>query len=178
VARAGRDPRRSARRDRRRHRTRPARPVGHRVGRAVSACRRRAGRAAAQRHRRSSARAPERGVTSARIPRRAFLAAILAAGAARTAIAADESDLAPFDDLMITFLKNEQPPGAELAVANHGHLVYARGFGVTAHHGSDAVQPTALFRIASISKPITAVAILQLVERGRLSLDAGVWDLL
>jgi len=79
---------------------------------------------------------------------------------------------------MITFLRNEQPPGAELAVANDGHLVYARGFGVTAYHGSDAVQPTALFRIASISKPITAVAILQLVERGKLSLDAGVWELL
>jgi N-acyl-D-amino-acid deacylase len=77
---------------------------------------------------------------------------------------------------MITFLKNEQPPGAELAVAKDGHLVYARGFGVTAYHGTEAVQPTALFRIGSISKPITAVAVLQLVERGKLALDAGVWE--
>src|SRR5262249_31395645 len=42
----------------------------------------------------------------------------------------------------------------------------------------EAVESTALFRIGSISKPITAVAILQLVERGKLSLDAGVWELL
>ena len=40
------------------------------------------------------------------------------------------------------------------------------------------MQPPALFRIASLSKPITAVAVLQLVERHQLTLDAKVWDVL
>jgi CubicO group peptidase (beta-lactamase class C family) len=105
-----------------------------------------------------------------------FLGTLLAT--AGTALAVEPADLAPFDDLMLTFLKDERPPGAELAVTKNGHLVYARGFGVTAYHGTDAVQSTALFRIASISKPITAVAVLQLVERGKLALDASVWELL
>jgi N-acyl-D-amino-acid deacylase len=113
-----------------------------------------------------------------RIPRRAFLAAILTAVATRTALAAEEASLAAFDDVMATFLKTERPPGAELAVAKDGHLVYARGFGVTAYQGTEAVQPSALFRIASISKPITAVAILQLIERGKLGLDTRVWEVL
>lgn len=40
------------------------------------------------------------------------------------------------------------------------------------------MQPDSLFRIASISKPITAVAVLTLVEKGKLDLDAKVHDLL
>ena len=40
------------------------------------------------------------------------------------------------------------------------------------------VEPDSLFRIASISKPITAVAVLQLVERGKLSLDDKAFGLL
>jgi len=117
-------------------------------------------------------------VSPTRIPRRAFLAAILSAGMSRTALAAEQADLAALDDLMITFLKDEHPPGAELAVTRDGRLVYARGFGVTAYQGTEAVQPSALFRIASISKPITAVAVLQLVERGKLALDTRVWEVL
>ena len=46
------------------------------------------------------------------------------------------------------------------------------------HRRNDAqpVSPTSLFRIASISKPITAVAILQLIEQGKLKLDDHVHD--
>ena len=37
--------------------------------------------------------------------------------------------LAAYDELMETFMRQHQPPGAALAVAYHGRLVYARGFG-------------------------------------------------
>jgi len=113
---------------------------------------------------------------SLHLSRRAFLGTLLAT--AGTALAAEPADLAPFDDVMSTFMTDEQPPGAELAVTKDSRLVYARGFGVTAYHGTDAVPPSALFRIASVSKPITAVAVLQLIERGKLALSAGVWELL
>src|SRR5262249_39849061 len=41
----------------------------------------------------------------------------------------------------------------------------------------EAVQPTSRFRIASISKPITAVAVFRLIERGKLKLDDKVFSI-
>jgi CubicO group peptidase (beta-lactamase class C family) len=86
--------------------------------------------------------------------------------------------LASFDALMTTFVREQQAPGAALAVTKDRRLVYARGFGWADRQRQQAVQPTALFRIASLSKPITAVAVLQLVERHQVTLDAKVWDVL
>src|SRR5258708_7977650 len=40
-----------------------------------------------------------------------------------------DADLAPFDELMLKFIADNQVPGAALAVAKDGKLVYARGFG-------------------------------------------------
>jgi len=94
------------------------------------------------------------------------------------ATGATHPDLAAFDELMLRFVQEQQVPGAQLAISNTGRLVYARGFGVADRQQQQPVQPTALFRIASISKPVTAVAVLQMVERSKLSLDARVWDVL
>ena len=90
----------------------------------------------------------------------------------------DQPDLAPFDELMASFVKEQRVPGAALAITKESRLVYARGFGLADREHEQAVQPTDLFRIASVSKAITAVAILQLVERDKLNLNAKVWDLL
>jgi N-acyl-D-amino-acid deacylase len=79
---------------------------------------------------------------------------------------------------MISFLKEHHVPGAAMAVERHGRLVSARGFGLADKEKQERVEPHALFRIASISKPITAVAVLQLVERKKLKLDDKVFDLL
>jgi N-acyl-D-amino-acid deacylase len=68
--------------------------------------------------------------------------------------------------------------GAALAVAKDGRLVYARGFGYADPSVMTPVQPHALFRIASISKPITAAAILRLIEMGKLKLDDAAFELL
>jgi CubicO group peptidase (beta-lactamase class C family) len=87
-------------------------------------------------------------------------------------------ELASFDALMTTFVQEQQVPGAVLAVTKDRRLVYARGFGWANRQRQQAVQPAALFRIASLSKPITAVAVLQLVERHKLMLDTKVWDVL
>lgn len=88
------------------------------------------------------------------------------------------SGLEPLDQLMTSFVKEHDVPGAALAVTRNGRLVYARGFGFADRDKKTPVQPTSLFRIASISKPVTAVAILQLVERGKLKLDDKVFDVL
>lgn len=85
---------------------------------------------------------------------------------------------APFDELMQSVLEEFGVPGAALAVARNGNLVYARGYGYADLKAKQPVMPTSLFRIASISKPITAAAVLKLVERRKLSLDDKVSQLL
>jgi N-acyl-D-amino-acid deacylase len=79
--------------------------------------------------------------------------------------------LAAFDKLMTDFLREHQVPGASLAVARNGKIVYARGFGYADVAKKQPVEPDALFRIASVSKPITSAAVMQLVECGKLKLD-------
>jgi N-acyl-D-amino-acid deacylase len=69
-------------------------------------------------------------------------------------------------------------PGAGLAVTDHGRLVLARGYGYADIESKRQVAPTSMFRVASISKPITAVAILRLVEQGKLKLGDRVLDIL
>ena len=123
--------------------------------------------------------------------RRAFLAAAAAAGAGLAAMPAAlawqnernvlitgeaNANLASFDRLMTTFVSQHKVPGAALAVTRHSKLVYARGFGYADVEMKTRVEPAALFRIASVSKPITAVAVLQLVERGKVRLDDKVVD--
>jgi N-acyl-D-amino-acid deacylase len=90
----------------------------------------------------------------------------------------EDADLASFDEIMESFVIENKVPGAALAVAKDGRLVYARGFGYADPDAKTPVAPRALFRIASISKPITAAAILRLVEMGKLRLDDPVFALL
>lgn len=90
------------------------------------------------------------------------------------ATGAADPRLAAFDEQLRELLAVHGTPGAALAVTDHGRLVYARGYGYADLAQRQPVEPMHLFRIASVSKPITAVAILQLVEQGKLSLDDAV----
>src|SRR5688572_31231997 len=70
-----------------------------------------------------------------------------------------------YDNLATTLLTKYQLPGAAIAVARSGKLVFARGYGHANKTTGELVQPDSLFRLASLSKPITSAAILLLVER-------------
>lgn len=89
-------------------------------------------------------------------------------------------DLQSFDDAMTAFMQKRNVPGGSLAVVKEGRLVYARGYGVADKATEQRVQPGSLFRIASISKPFTAVAMLTLIQnpRYKLSLDTRAFPLL
>src|SRR5215210_6063276 len=65
-------------------------------------------------------------------------------------------------------------PGGAFAVVRDGKLIYARGFGYADAENKTPVLPDALFRIASVSKPITSAAIMTLVGDGKLRLDDRV----
>jgi len=80
--------------------------------------------------------------------------------------------------MMLEFIEEHQVPGAALAVSKAGEVVYSRGFGFENLLSRERVQSDSLFRIASISKPITAVAVMQLVEQGALSLDENPFEVL
>lgn len=62
-------------------------------------------------------------------------------------------------------------PGLAVAIAQNDAVVYTQGFGLADVEQNVPVRPESVFRIASISKPITATAVMQLVERGLVSLD-------
>ncbi len=64
-------------------------------------------------------------------------------------------------------------PGVSIAVVHNGQIEWARGFGVTKTGGPPVTEET-LFQAASISKPVTAMAVLHLVQAGKLDLDADV----
>ncbi|MGW5260948.1 serine hydrolase domain-containing protein [Microbispora sp. NPDC004025] len=87
--------------------------------------------------------------------------------------------LAGFDTLMKTYVKDRGITCAQLAISKNGKLVLARGYRYSdGSRAIPAVSPTSLFRIASLSKHITAIAIMRLVQDGKLSLTASVATLL
>ena len=59
-----------------------------------------------------------------------------------------------------------------------GHLIFARGYGLADAEAQEPVQPDSLFRWESMSKTVTAVAIMRLVEDGKLNLDDPVFTIL
>ena len=86
--------------------------------------------------------------------------------------------LAAFDRLLESFIAEKEIPGAALAIAKDGRLLLARAYGWADAARSQPVEPTSLFRVASVSKPFTAVAVLRLAATGKLPLDAKIVDLL
>ena len=65
-------------------------------------------------------------------------------------------------------------PGVSIAVINDGDVEWARGYGVLEMNGNKTVSPDTLFQAASISKPVSAMMALRLVEQGKLDLDRDV----
>src|SRR5690606_9419985 len=83
------------------------------------------------------------------------------------------------DGLVPAALERSGIPGAAVAVVHDGQVLTARGYG-WADTGSAGGEPRpvdpdrTLFRVGSISKVFVATAVMQLVEQGRIDLDADV----
>jgi len=69
-------------------------------------------------------------------------------------------------------MQEKDVPGAALAVVLRGKLAFATGIGVKRAGTSDAVDEDSLFRVASMTKPIVAMGVMQQVEQGTIALDA------
>ncbi len=102
-----------------------------------------------------------------------------ASRSSQSVVSGDPSEaFAHIDELMRRTIAEHRAAGVSLAISDQGRLVYARGYGYADVGSRELVLPSSLFRIASISKPITSVAILQLVDQGKLALDDRVFEIL
>ncbi|MDX1994967.1 MAG: serine hydrolase domain-containing protein [bacterium] len=84
-----------------------------------------------------------------------------------------EVDIATIDAYIEDAMAAERIPGLALAIVHQDQIVYAQGYGQTGID-SQAVTPNTAFQLGSMSKSFTALAVLQLVEAGRVDLDAPV----
>jgi CubicO group peptidase (beta-lactamase class C family) len=73
------------------------------------------------------------------------------------------------------FLKTYQMPGLSVAIAQHGRMVYAEGFGLADTSTGEKVAAEHLFRVASLSKPITSVGVFSLLDQAKLKLTDKVF---
>jgi serine beta-lactamase-like protein LACTB len=79
------------------------------------------------------------------------------------------------DGLVAEFMRNSKVPGLALSIAVKGEIAYSKGYGFADVEQQVAVDPSKTkFRIASISKTVTADALMQLVEAKKLDLDAPI----
>jgi len=84
-------------------------------------------------------------------------------------------EFASMERTVASFMRKWSISGVSMAITRNGQLVYAHGFGYADTSRHESVQPYHKFRIASISKLITAVAIMKLREEGKISLNDRVF---
>jgi CubicO group peptidase (beta-lactamase class C family) len=102
---------------------------------------------------------------------------LLACLASSTAFASPQQnttpDFAAIDSYIEAQMKELRIPGLALGIVQGDQIIHLKGFGIADPSGR-AVTPQTPFQIASLGKPMTGVAIMQLVEQGKIDLDAPV----
>jgi CubicO group peptidase (beta-lactamase class C family) len=109
----------------------------------------------------------------------AVLAIACSLAAATAAAQSPVADLAPppmeaVEAAVTATLTRAGIPGASVAIAVSGRLRFAQGYGTADLENGVPARAGTMYRLASVSKPITAAAVLKLAEEGRLDLDAPI----
>ncbi len=105
-----------------------------------------------------------------------LLAALLLAAPASGLRAADapkvsDQDLAAYADALLAKTYPPGAPGASALVVRNGQVVLRKGYGLASLELGVPSNPDGVYWIASVTKPFTAVAVMQLVEKGKVALD-------
>lgn len=87
----------------------------------------------------------------------------------------NQKDITEIDSKMEFLMEEFNYPGLSLAIAKDGKLVYAKGYGVMDTGNNAPVTTSTKFRYASFAKTITGIAVLQLVEDGKISFSDRVF---
>ncbi|MDO9489778.1 MAG: serine hydrolase domain-containing protein, partial [Sphingomonadaceae bacterium] len=97
---------------------------------------------------------------------------LLASASAVHAAAPDKKTLAEVDRIFADWRLASHAPGVVYGIVADGKLVHVDGLGIQDTTSKQPITADSLFRIASMSKAFTALAILKLRDEGKLSLDA------
>ena len=87
----------------------------------------------------------------------------------------DGKEYKEFDSLVARYLKRWEINGAQLVISRNDSLLYARGFGYADKEKGIQMQPNMVMRFASVSKLITAVGVMRLVEMKKVRMSDKVF---
>src|ERR1041384_2653949 len=110
-----------------------------------------------------------------RVPVFLILLGSLTCGEASPVLGSDLADVrfraGPFGAAADSLRKAAHIPGLAVVVLRDGHTILSQGFGYADLDSKRPVNPDTPFNIASVTKPISAVVAMKLVEQGILDLD-------
>ncbi|RYZ62394.1 MAG: class A beta-lactamase-related serine hydrolase [Chitinophagaceae bacterium] len=86
-----------------------------------------------------------------------------------------QKDIASIDNAVQGFMTTYAIPGVSVAITKGEKLVYAKSYGKMGGADNNPVTNNSLYRIASVSKPVTGIGIMKLLEGGKLTLDSKVF---
>nr|HPN59854.1 serine hydrolase domain-containing protein [Chitinophagaceae bacterium] len=86
-----------------------------------------------------------------------------------------QKDISAIDNAVQNFMTAYNIPGTSIAITKDDKLVYVKSYGQISATDNTPINNNNLFRIASVSKPITAVGIMKLLEANKLTLDSKVF---
>ena len=104
-----------------------------------------------------------------------FLSLFLGAQVMQAQTGVNIPQLVNFDTAMEGLLKRYNVPGGQLAITRYGRLIYNRGFGYADTSTHALVEPNSIFRLASVSKPITSITLMHLFQEGKIKLNDTVF---
>lgn len=111
----------------------------------------------------------------------AFSAALIACPGCQSSGGGEPDGVTPaesFANVIPPLMSKWNIPGGAVALARNETVVLTDAYGIADKTGSVPVTDGSLFRLASLSKPVTAAAVLKLHEAGLLDLEAKVFDIL
>ena len=101
------------------------------------------------------------------------LACLVSLMALASPLLATDPDFVAVDSYVEAQMRDKRIPGLALAVVHGDQILYLKGYGIADPSGRP-VTPQTPFLLASVTKPMTALAVMQLVEQGKIELDAPV----
>jgi CubicO group peptidase (beta-lactamase class C family) len=94
--------------------------------------------------------------------------------ASRQASSLSAEKVRQIEALINAEMARQKIPGMSVAVVVGGQLRWSGGYGLSDVENNVPAKASTVYRLASVSKPLTATAVMQLVERGKIDLDAPV----